>query len=527
MIVISAGFKEIGGEGAELERQVAAEARRHRMRLIGPNCLGVMSPVSGLNATFAAAMAPRGRVAFISQSGALVTAVLDWALREKVGFSSIVSLGSMADVGWGDLIDHLGNDRETDAIVMYMETVGDARSFLSAAREVALTKPIIVMKPGRTAEAAKAAASHTGSLAGLGRGPRCGLPARRRAARRPDLRPVLLRRGAGQAAPTARPTADRRDQCRRPGRAGDGRPHRWRRPARAAVARRPWPPSTRSCRPRGATATPSTSSATRHPSGTRRPWRSRPGTPTATACWSILTPQAMTDPTLTAQQLVPFAKVTGKPVMASWMGGLDVEAGTVILRDAGIATFPYPDSAARMFTELWGWQQDLAVAVRDAHPARRRGARGPSRARRGDHRRGPSGGSHHPRRVGIEGAPRCVRHPHHRDAHRADQWTTRWPRPTRSGTPSCSSCSATPSPTRPTWVASSSTCVTPRPCVRPGTSIAVRRRRPAWCRAFRGGHRPADDRLGRLRAHRGQLHRRPVRAGAAVRAGRPAGRGLP
>ena len=166
VIVISAGFKEIGAEGAELERQVAAAARRHQLRLIGPNCLGVMSPVSGLNATFAAAMAPRGRVAFLSQSGALVTAVLDWALREKVGFSSIVSLGSMADVGWGDLIDHLGNDRETDAIVMYMETVGDARSFLSAAREVALTKPIIVMKPGRTTEAAKAAASHTGSLAG-------------------------------------------------------------------------------------------------------------------------------------------------------------------------------------------------------------------------------------------------------------------------------------------------------------------------------------------------------------------------
>ena len=126
-IVISAGFKEVGPEGAELERQTVEAARRYGMRLIGPNCLGVMSPVTGLNATFAAAMAPRGRVAFVSQSGALVTAVLDWALREKVGFSSIVSLGSMADVGWGDLIDHLGNDRETDAIVMYMETVGDAR----------------------------------------------------------------------------------------------------------------------------------------------------------------------------------------------------------------------------------------------------------------------------------------------------------------------------------------------------------------------------------------------------------------
>ncbi len=179
-----------------------------------------------------------------------MTAILDWALREQVGFSSIVSLGSMADVGWGDLIDHLGDDRETDAIVMYMETVGDARSFLSAVREVALTKPIIVMKPGRTAEAAQAAASHTGSMTGLGRGPRCCLPARRRAARRPDLRPLLLRRGAGQAAPPTRPATDRRHQCRRPRRAGHRCPHRWRRPAGAALGGTPSPRSTTSCRPR-------------------------------------------------------------------------------------------------------------------------------------------------------------------------------------------------------------------------------------------------------------------------------------
>ena len=125
------------------------------MRLIGPNCLGVMSPVAGLNATFAAAMARRGHVGFVSQTGALCTAVLDWSLRENVGFSSFVSLGSMLDVGWGDLIDYLGDDPHTESIVIYMETIGDARSFLSAAREVALTKPIIVIKAGRTAEAAQ------------------------------------------------------------------------------------------------------------------------------------------------------------------------------------------------------------------------------------------------------------------------------------------------------------------------------------------------------------------------------------
>src|SRR5512139_1972325 len=165
-IVISAGFKEIGPEGAALEAQIMEHARKGNMRIIGPNCLGLMNPHSGLNATFAADIAKPGNVGFISQSGALCTAVLDWSFKENVGFSAFVSVGSMLDVGWGDLIYYLGDDPKTNSIVIYMETIGDARSFLSAAREVALTKPIIVIKPGRTASAAKAAASHTGSLTG-------------------------------------------------------------------------------------------------------------------------------------------------------------------------------------------------------------------------------------------------------------------------------------------------------------------------------------------------------------------------
>jgi acetyltransferase len=154
-IVISAGFKEAGPEGIELERRTLEEARRHRMRIVGPNCLGVMSPLSGLNATFAAGMARPGNVGFISQSGALCTAVLDWSFRENVGFSAFVSVGSMVDVGWGDLIDYLGGDGRTHSIVIYMESIGNARAFLSAAREVALTKPIIVIKAGRTQAAGR------------------------------------------------------------------------------------------------------------------------------------------------------------------------------------------------------------------------------------------------------------------------------------------------------------------------------------------------------------------------------------
>src|SRR5437764_4494189 len=165
-IVISAGFKEHGEQGKELERRILENIRGTGMRLIGPNCLGVMNPISGLNATFGSNMARPGNVAFISQSGALCTAILDWCQKEMVGFSAFVSVGSMLDVGWGDLIDYLGNDPRTHSIVMYMESVGDARAFLSAAREVSLNKPIIVIKAGRTDAAAQAAASHTGALTG-------------------------------------------------------------------------------------------------------------------------------------------------------------------------------------------------------------------------------------------------------------------------------------------------------------------------------------------------------------------------
>jgi acetyltransferase len=165
-IIVSAGFREVGAAGLELERQVLAEARRGGMRIVGPNCLRVMCPSTGLNATFANAMARPGNVGFISQSGALCTAILDWSLREAVGFSAFISIGSMTDVGWGDLIQYLGDDQHTQSIILYIESIGHARAFLSAAREVALTKPVIALKAGRTEAAAKAAASHTGALAG-------------------------------------------------------------------------------------------------------------------------------------------------------------------------------------------------------------------------------------------------------------------------------------------------------------------------------------------------------------------------
>ncbi|HZT28540.1 MAG TPA: bifunctional acetate--CoA ligase family protein/GNAT family N-acetyltransferase [Bryobacteraceae bacterium] len=357
-VVISAGFKEIGPAGLELERQVLAEARAGKMRVIGPNCLGVMSPLSGLNATFASTIARSGSVGFISQSGALCTAVLDWSLREMVGFSAFLSIGSMVDVGWGDLIYYLGNDPRTRSIVLYMETIGDARAFLSAAREVALNKPIIVIKAGRTEAAAKAAASHTGSLAGSDevlqaafrrsgvlrvesiadlfymaevlskqpspKGPR--LTILTNAGGPGVLATDSLITGGGELAEISPEAMEIYNGFLPPTWShnnpidviGDASPERYAKAVEVAAK-----------------------------------------DPNSDGLLVVLTPQSMTDPTQTAEHLKPYAKLEGKPILASWMGGADVAAGEAILNHAGIPTFSYPDTAARAFNYMWRYSYNL------------------------------------------------------------------------------------------------------------------------------------------------------------------------
>ena len=166
IIIISAGFKEIGPEGKALEDKIQEIKKKYGLRIIGPNCLGVIRPSIRLNATFVDKMPKPGNIAFISQSGALGSAILDWAIHENIGFSNFVSIGSMIDVDFGDLIDYFGTDPKTRSVLMYIEGLTDARKFMSATRHFARTKPIIVVKTGKYTESAKAAASHTGSLTG-------------------------------------------------------------------------------------------------------------------------------------------------------------------------------------------------------------------------------------------------------------------------------------------------------------------------------------------------------------------------
>jgi acetyltransferase len=357
-VIISAGFKETGPAGVELEQKVMAEARRGKMRLIGPNCLGVMVPHLGLNATFATTIALPGTLGFISQSGALCTAILDWSLMEKVGFSAFVSIGSMLDVNWGDLIYYLGDDPNTKSIIIYMESIGDARSFLSAAREVALTKPIIVIKVGRTEAGAKAAASHTGSLTGSDEVLQAGF--RRVGVLRVETIAELFHM-AEVLAKQPRPAGPRLTIL-----TNAGGPGVLATDMLIASGGRLAEPSAHTMEEFNKLLPPAWSH--NNPInilGDALPDRYAKAVQIAAAdegsdgLLVILTPQAMTDALGTAQQLKPYAKVPGKPLLACWMGGREVEPGEDILRDEGIPTFKYPDTAARAFQYMYRYTCNL------------------------------------------------------------------------------------------------------------------------------------------------------------------------
>lgn len=364
-IVISAGFKEIGEEGAALERQILERAQQAKMRIIGPNCLGVMSPITGLNATFAKGMAHRGNVGFISQSGALLTAILDWSLTENVGFSAFVSIGSMLDVDWSDLIYYLGDDEHTKSIVIYMESIGNARAFMSAAREVSLSKPIILIKAGRTEAAARAAASHTGSLTGSDEVldaafRRCGVLRVERIAevfsmaevlskqprpRGPNLTVVTNAGGPGVLATDALITTGGQltDLSQQTFETLDEfLPDAWSRNNPIDILG--------DADPQRYAETLKIASRDENSDG----------------LLVVLTPQDMTKPTETAELLkesVEDARQAGigKPVLASWMGASDVAAGEDILNRASIPTFEYPDTAARTFTYMWRYSYNLSA----------------------------------------------------------------------------------------------------------------------------------------------------------------------
>lgn len=359
IIILSAGFREMGELGRALEEQMREEWRKFDgLRIIGPNCLGIIAPHVKLNASFAADAPQSGHIALISQSGALCTSLLDWAAKQNVGFSYFVSVGNMLDVGFGDLIDYFGEDPATKSAILYVESISGARDFMSAARAFSRTKPLVAYKAGRFAESAHAAASHTGAMAGedavcdaafqragiervfeMGEMFDCAeLLARQKPPSGGRLAIVTNAGGpgvmatdtlislSGRLAHLGPATIKRLDEFLPVSWShgnpvdvlGDATPERYARAVRVVLA-----------------------------------------DGQVDAALLILTPQAMTDPTETAARIAEAHALIHKPILASWIGGRRVEEGDRILTAAGIPSYATPEDAVKAFMHLVSYARNL------------------------------------------------------------------------------------------------------------------------------------------------------------------------
>lgn len=359
-VIISAGFEEAGREGEIMSGKILKTGRKYKMRIIGPNCLGFIQPAIHLNASFASKMALPGKIAFISQSGALGTAILDWSVKNKVGFSYFVSIGSMLDVGFHDLIDYFGQDKKTTSILIYMESLTNARKFLSAARAFSRTKPIIVLKVGRSSEGARAAKSHTGSLAGNdavfnAAFQRAGIirvetvddlfDSAKTLAMQPrplgNRLAVITNAGGpgviatdaliysqGKIANLSKDTIDKLDKVLPPAWShanpvdvlGDADADRYKRALTLCL----------------------------NDDG-------------VDGVLAILTPQAMTNPTEVAQKMATIANKDRKTILACWMGGEDVAQGREILESGSIPVYRSPENAVRCFMYMYNYSKNLEL----------------------------------------------------------------------------------------------------------------------------------------------------------------------
>ena len=355
-IIVSAGFREVGEEGRRLEEEVRRAAGA--MRFLGPNSLGIIRPSIGLNASFIPAQARPGNVALVSQSGALLASILDWSRGGNVGFSSVVSAGSMADVGWGELINHLGNDPETKSILLYVESIAYVREFMSAAREVALQKPIIVLKSGRTEAGAAAARSHTGAMIAeddvveaafrrvgvlrvegvvdlfyvaevLAKQPR---PEGRRltiitnAGGPGVLAADALIHGGGNLAPMPSEFVDELSAML---------PAHWSR------------------------GNPIDIIGNASPDRFERALRKSSELSDSDGTLIIFSPQLPGTALPIAERVADITSKWRRPVLACWMGGEEVAPAKRVLNDAGIPTFGFPDTAARVFNYMWRYSHNL------------------------------------------------------------------------------------------------------------------------------------------------------------------------
>ena len=361
IVIISAGFREVGEAGRKLEELVRVEQRKFPgMRILGPNCLGIMVPSIHLNASFAAATPAPGHIGFISQSGALCTSVLDWAIDAGIGFSYFVSVGNMLDVSIADLIDYFGSATDTQSIILYIESITEAREFVSAGRAFARTKPIVAFKSGRFAESAKAAASHTGAMAGVDSVyeavfQRAGIErifhiedmfncAEILSHQRPPKgdRLLILTNAGGPGVMTTDQLIEHEGKL--------------------AVLSEETIAKLNECLPTcWSHGNPVDVLGDAPPDRYAKALEIVMQDKGVDAVLVILTPQAMTDPTGTAEAVSAAAGKSHKPVLAAWMGGHSVAQGMQILNQAGIAAYETPEKAIGAFMHLVSYARNLEI----------------------------------------------------------------------------------------------------------------------------------------------------------------------
>jgi acetyltransferase len=360
IIIVSSGFQEAGAGGEKNSQEILKIARKYNMRILGPNCLGFNRPKHSLNATFSRTMTEPGNIAFISQSGALGTAMLDWAIDKNIRFGYFVSVGSMLDIGFHDLIEYFGNDPDISSILIYMESLTDARKFLSTARAHSVKKPIVVLKAGRSESGARAAKSHTGALAGnddiydaafkragiirvdatrdlfniaqaLSMQPRPNgnkLAIITNAGGPGVIATDVLAKLSGNLAEIKKETIAELDKFL---------PVNWSRSNPVDVL--------------------GEADADRY----RKVLEKCLIDSNIDGILLVLTPQAMTDAASIAKEVVNISKESRKTILASWMGSREVMAGMKVLENGGIPNFKTPEDAVRTFMNMFNYSKNLEL----------------------------------------------------------------------------------------------------------------------------------------------------------------------
>jgi len=366
-VVLSAGFREVGPAGVALEQAVMAAAKKHNIRFIGPNCLGVQRPAIGFNATFSQGATLSGDLALVSQSGALCTAMLDWAEANGIGFSSVISTGASADLDFGEILDYLAYDPATKGILMYIEGIRDARRFMSALRATARIKPVVLVKVGRHEAGSKAVASHTGALVGSD-AVFDALVRRAGVVRVTSITQLFA--SARALSSHIKPTGGNLVIVTNGGGPGVMATDR---AVDLGVALAELGPETMDKLNAALPANWSHSNPV-DVIGDATATRYRA---TMEACLAdknvdgvlvMLTPQAMTRPTEAADAVVDVAKHSSKPVIACWMGEAQVAEGRQRFKDAGIPNFSTPEPAVEVFSYLSAFYENQRLLMQTPGP---------------------------------------------------------------------------------------------------------------------------------------------------------------